>query len=245
MRAIWPFAVCLSFSTVPLLRAADRSTLADADAAYAKRDDVSQANIAMMDYERNAVSHPEEAVESYWKASRAAWWVGDHAKKRADRLALFDEGVRDARHALALQSDSVEAHFWLGSNLGSYGEAKGVMKSLSLVKPVRREMAEVLKLNERFMNGAAYQVLGVIDYEVPGIAGGSKKRAQEELDKALAMGPNDPFVHYYRAEFYHVMGKKAEARAEVETLRTLDVAPDDVPELKRAQQEAADKRLGE
>src|SRR5207247_1353398 len=119
---------------------------------------------------------------------------------------------------------------------------KGVMKSLSMVKPIRHEMAEVIRINDHYSGGGAYRVLGVVDYKVPGLVGGSKKRAKEELDKALAMGPNDPFTHYYLAEFYKITGDDAKKTAELEILHTLQVPVESIPELKMLQQKA-DRQL--
>lgn len=142
------------------------------------------------------------------KAARVAWWVADHADQRAAKLATFQKGIDYAKQGVTNRSDCIECHFWLGANYGSYGEAKGVMKSLALIKPIRKEMAEVNRLNDQFMGGAGYQVLGTVDYKVPAIAGGSKKRALEELKKAYSINPYDPFTLYYLAEYYKTIGDK-------------------------------------
>src|SRR5262249_54461532 len=147
-----------------LVRAEEPSLLVQADAAYAKREDVPEAKIAMTLYERAAVSGSTVAVECFWKASRAAWWVGGHDESRDDRLASYQKGIDFAKRALDLDPNSDEAHFWLGGNMGSYGDAKGVMKSLSLIKPIRHEMEEVIRLNDHCEDGGAYHVLGVVDY---------------------------------------------------------------------------------
>jgi len=227
------------------------SLIAQADAAYAKRDDVPEAKIAMITYDRAATAwraSPEDgratvmgstrAAECYWKASRSAWWLGEHAEERAERLDYFQKGMNFAQKAIALNPDSVEAHFWLGGNEGSYGDSKGVLKSLSLLKPIRHEMREVIRLNDKYLDGGAYRVLGVVDYKVPPLLGGSKTRALEELEKARAMGPQDPFTHYYLAEYYKVTGDAAKEKMELDALRTLQVVPDSLPELRMLQQRA-------
>jgi hypothetical protein len=223
-----------------LLRAEDgASWLTQGDAAYAKRDDLVQARSALTAYERAAAAGGAAGIEAQWKAARTAWWLGEHGANRAERLALYQQGMDLAKRALAGRADTVEAHFWLGANLGSLGDTKGVMKSLSLVQPIRHEMQEVIRINDHYLDGGAYRVLGVVDYKVPGLLGGSKKRAKEELDKALAMGPRDPFTHYYLAEYYRFTGDKAASRAELDRLNTLAVAPQDEPEWKMLKQRAA------
>jgi tetratricopeptide (TPR) repeat protein len=208
------------------------SLIAQADAAYAKRDDVPEAKIAMVLYERAAFSDTTHAVEGYWKASRAAWWLGENAADRNEQLQDFQTAIGLAQKAVQLNPDSVEAHFWLGANEGMLGKAKGVFKSLSLVKPIRHEMAEVIRLNDRYLNGAAYRVLGVVDFKVPALMGGNLTRAKEELDKTFLMGPNDPFVHFDYIQYYKVIGDQEKARHALADLRALMVPPELAPEQK-------------
>jgi hypothetical protein len=231
------FLLTLGAALLPVC-AEEPSLMAQADAAYAKREDVPQAKIAMITYQRLAESDPQHAVDAYWKAARAAWWVGDHATDRSEKMNIFLSGADFAKRALAINPESVEGHYWLACDEGSYGDTKGVMKSLSLVKPIRHEMAEVLRLNERYDDGGAWQVLGVVDYKVPGLMGGSKKRAKEELEKALAIGPNNPYNHYYLAEYYKVMGDDAKKKVEIDALRALQVSPDRIPDQKMLEAKA-------
>ena len=208
------------------------SLLTQADAAYSKREDIPEAKIAMVIYERAAVTDSAHAVEAYWKASRAAWWLGENTADRVEQLQNFQTAIHFAQKAVQLNPDSVEAHFWLGANEGTYGKAKGVLKSLSLVKSIRHEMAEVLRLNDHYLSGAAYRVLGVVDLKVPALMGGNLTRSKEELDQALRLGPEDPFVHYDYVQFYLASNNSDKARAALQGLRALQVASEMAPEHK-------------
>lgn len=212
--------------------------IAQADAVYAKREDIPQAKIAMLTYERAAASGGAQAVEGYWKASRAAWWLGENEQDHPAQLEYFQTAMRLAQKAVDLDPRSVEAHFWLGATAGCYGKYKGVLTSLSLVKPIRHEMGEVIRLNDHFMDGAAYRILGVVDYKVPGLFGGSIARARQELEKAAALGPSDPFVLYDYVDFYKHIGDGAKSKAALENLRALKVPPELIPELKLLQRKA-------
>ena len=212
--------------------------VAQADAAYAKREDISQATLALDYYEKLGAQSSHYSGESYWKAARAAWWVAEHTEKRADRLEIYQRGIADAQKALGLDGNPAASHFWLGVNEGSYGDTKGIMKSLSLVKPIRREMQAVLRLDEDFADGGAWRVLGVVDYKVPALFGGSKSRAKEELEKAATFGPNNPFNLYYMAEYDKVIGKKDKKEEAIAVLRALQPAGGLGPELKLMQERA-------
>src|SRR4029077_12903036 len=62
--------------------------VAQADASYAKRTDLNEAKNAFVGYGEALRTDPTW-TEAYWKASRVAWWVGDHAVQRADKLSWF------------------------------------------------------------------------------------------------------------------------------------------------------------
>ena len=225
---------------IPVMSRADdgQAMIVRGDAAYAKREDLAQAKIALSEYDSAASASTGSVVEANWKASRVAWWLGEHAATRKERLEYFQSGMAYAQKAIDLDPNRVEPHFWFAGNAGSYGEAKGVLKSLSLVKPIRHAMAEVIRIDDHYLGGGAYRVLGVVDYKVPGFAGGSKTRAEAELKKALGMDPNDPFTHYYLAEFYQLTGDKDNSRNELEALKTLSVPTDSLPELHMLQKRA-------
>jgi hypothetical protein len=238
MRRIFIVGLVLC-SKMALVHAEEASLLSQGDVAYSKREDVLQAKIAMITYERAAAADSKVAAECFWKASRSAWWLGEQATERAEKLQYFSNGIKFAQNAIVVNPDTVEAHFWLGANEGSYGDSKGVMKSLSLVKPIRHEMAEVIRLDDHYSGGGAYRVLGVVDYKVPGFMGGNKKRAKLELEKALVMGTDNPFNYYYLAEYYKITGDNAKKKAELDILHAIQAPPELVPELKMLQEKAA------
>ncbi len=213
-------------------------TLAEADAAYAERANLTAARMSLEMYQKIAEANPANA-EAYWKASRAAWWVGDQAENAKEKMNLFNLGIDLAKKAIAADANSVEGHFWLGGNYGSYGETKGVLKSLFLVKPIRQEMDDVVRLNPAYEGGAGQRVLGVLDYKVPGFAGGNKKRAEQRLLQAYSLDPKNPYTVYYLGEYYHTMGKKEKASGYLKSLETLDVAPENKPDLMVIQKKAA------
>jgi len=200
-----------------------------ADKAYADRWDVSQARAAMDLYEK-AVQVAPQSPEAYWKISRTAWWLGERAEPK-EKAALFQKGIDRAQAAINQDKNSAPAHFWLGVNYGDYGDSRGVLKSLFLIKPIREELETVLKLDPNYEGGGAYRVLGIVDYKVPGFAGGSNKRALLNLKKALEISPNYPSNIYYLAEYYFTVGDKSKAKSELNRLEKLTVAKEELPEL--------------
>ena len=219
--------------------------LLSGDAAYAVRTATSGAVEALALYEKAATG--PDAVEARWKAARALHWLGDRSADKKTKNAYFEKGIALAQAAVAAAPDRPEARFWLAALYGSYGESRGVLKSLKLVGPMREQLDAVNRIDERYQGGGAVRVLGVIDYKVPGFAGGSKKRAIERLDRAVAIDPSNAYNQYYLAEGLSEVGRKKEALAHLDTLAGLGPNADvDGPDLAsiRAKGEALKKKIG-
>lgn len=213
-RALLAFAA-LALSAHPAF-----ATTTLGDALYARRENPADAQAAFIEYEKALAADPSSS-EAAWKAARACHWIGDHARQKREKLAWYERGIEIARAAVERHPDSAECRFWLAGLYGSYGEARGVLKSLSLLKPIRRELREVVRIDPTYQGGAGYRVLGIVDYKVPPIAGGNKKRALELLEKSLAIDPEDPFTTYYLAEYFSVVGEREAALEKLDSLRAL------------------------
>jgi tetratricopeptide (TPR) repeat protein len=220
------------------------SLLAHADAMFAGRTVSTGAAEALDAYEKVAAADPENAAAK-WKAARALHWLGDHTTGKEQR-SFYESGIRLGEAAVKLDPASPDARFWLGALYGSYGEARGVLKSLSLVKPIREQMTALNAIDAEYGGGAGLRVLGIVDYKVPGFAGGSRKRAAEHLAAALKIDPSNPFNNYYMAEFLAETGKKSEASAYLAAVEHATTSPDvDTPDLQmiRAKARALEKKL--
>lgn len=204
-----------SWGLVGVLHAEDLTEMmGKADALWAQRADLAKCKESIKIYEGILVQDPK-SVEALWKLARAHWWLGGHSPED-QKLAIFEKGVEYAKQGVALRDDCIECHYWLGVNYGVYGEAKGVLKSLSLVDPIKEEMNKVIKLDPKFMQGGAYRVLGRMAYKLPWFAGGSKKESVEYLKKGLEVGPNNFLTRVFLAETYLAMDEKELARKELE-----------------------------
>ncbi|MBI3564908.1 MAG: hypothetical protein HY079_06920, partial [Elusimicrobia bacterium] len=96
-----------------------------------------------------------------------------------------------------------------GITMGRRGETQGILKSLFLIKPIKKEMAEVLRLDPR--HGGAHRVLGEILWQVPGFAGGDKKKALEEFEAAVRLSPDYTANYEPLVEAYLKYGRKDDA----------------------------------
>jgi tetratricopeptide (TPR) repeat protein len=147
-----------------------------------------------------------------------------HVEGKKEKQATFAQGVYYGKKAIAAEPEKPDGHYWLAVNNGKYGEAKGVMKSLALVKPIKQSLNKVIELDRNYEDGGADRVLGRVYFKLPGIAGGSKDKSMEHLEKSKELGPDDPLTRVYLAETYLALDKIEEARAELEYV--LNMNPD-------------------
>lgn len=144
-----------------------------------------------------------------WRLCRAKVRHAEKLEKRADKLAEYDSAKTDCEKSVALSSQTASSHFWLGVAIGRWGETKGLLKALFIIKPLKKEMAEVIRLDPS--HGGAHNVLGEILWQVPGFAGGDKKKALEEFETALRLSPRYTANHMPLAEAYVHLGRRDDA----------------------------------
>lgn len=156
-----------------------------------------------------------------WRLCRAKVRLAEKREKRSDKLVLYESAKADCERSVALSSGVAEAHFWLGVTIGRWGETKGLMKALFIIKPLKKEMAEVIRLDPS--HGGAHNVLAEILWQVPGFVGGDKKRALEEFETALRLSPRYTANHQPLAEAYLYFKRKDDA---VRVLKMVEATKD-------------------
>ena len=211
-------AVVLSLALIMLFVGSIASYAADAaglikegDSWYAQRGDMAKAKMSAESYRKAMAADPKSA-EAAWKLARTLYDVGRRLPED-QQIPVFEEGIAAAKKAIELQPNNIDAHYWLGVSYGLYGTAKGVLKSLSLVDPIKKEMAFVIQAQPDYAQGGAYRVLGRLYFKVPGMFGGDEKKSEENLKTALKYGPQSWLTHVYLAELYMKQKRNDEAKA--------------------------------
>lgn len=232
------FAAALA--ALPVLSQDAGSLIQQSDDLYAERADLAKAKAALATLQE-ALAAKEDAFSVYWRMSRLSYWIGDHTANKDVKKQIFLQGVEYAKKAIELGPDKADGHFWLGVCYGVYGEAKGVLKSLSLVKPIKEAMRRVLEIDPAYDRGGADRVLGRVFHEVPRIAGGNEKTSLEHLLKAVEYGPRVGLNLLYLADTYISLDRVEEARKTLESILALEPLPDLIPETAEEQAQAREK----
>ncbi len=181
------------------------------DAQYYQRHlaDNLEKNIAGLEAVLKSGAEDRGKADYLWRLCRAKVRRAEKRVKRADKLVEYFSAKADCEQSVVLSPTTADSHFWLGVALGRWGETKGLLKALFIIKPIRKEMAEVLRLDPEY--GGAHVVLGQILWQVPGFAGGDKKMALAEFETAVQLSPRYTANYQTLAEAYLHFKRKDDA----------------------------------
>jgi len=178
--------------------------------------------------------------EAAWKLGRACYWIGTHDEESRRRPAL-ERGVAAGEQAVKLKPDAPEGHFWMAANMGALAESFGLGQGLKYRGRIRDELQRVLAIDPGWLQGSADRALGWWYHMVPGLFGGSEKKAEEHLRRALTFNPKSTATLYFLGEVLLEQGRKADARATLQQVLDAPDDPDWIPEDRDFKQKAAAK----
>ena len=212
----------------------------DPDALYQDRENLASAKQASDIWAARLKADPKDFA-SAWKLAQARYWLGTNGLPAPERKAALEAGIAAARSAIALNAARPEGHFWLAANMGALAESFGLRPGIRYRGAIKDALLATLKIDPAFLDGSADRALGRWYYKVPGLFGGSNKKSEEHLRKALTYNPNSVISHIFLAETLADMGRKDEARKECQAAIDAVPHPDWLPEDRRFKETA--KRL--
>lgn len=135
-----------------------------------------------------------------------------------EQAAQYHALAENAHQVSAANPNSAAALVWEGIILSSEAGAGGGLGALSKAKEARRLLEESLKLDETALNGSAYTSLGTLYAKVPRwpIGFGSRERAEEMFQKALAVNPDGIDPNFFYGEYLLDRKQLTEARRYLE-----------------------------
>jgi hypothetical protein len=153
------------------------------------------------------------------------YYIGNHTEKKKEKKTIYAQGVYHAQKAIMLEPEKPDGHYWHGVNNGMVGNTRGVLKSLSLVKPIKKAMNKVIELDRSYEDGGADRVLGRVYFKLPGFAGGDKDKSLEHLTKSLEYGPNDPTTRIYMVDTCLAKKDKEKAKEHIDFILNMEDDP--------------------
>jgi tetratricopeptide (TPR) repeat protein len=211
----------------------------DPDALYADRERLASATQAADLLQAQLAEHADYAVA--WKLARISYWLGTQGPDAGRRRSL-DRGVKAGETATRLESGRPEGHFWLAANMGALAEFHGLLQGIKYRGRIKDELEAVLRIDPAWQYGSADRALGWWYFKVPGLFGGSRTKAREHLERALARHPESPVTLYFLAELAVADRRRDDARRLFEQAIAAPLDPDFAPE-DRVYKRRAESRL--
>lgn len=155
--------------------------------------------------------------EGAWKVARMVYFIGNYGVGEKAYVStstgskLFDYGVSAAKVAMQLKPSGVEGQYWYAVDLGSYGLAKGVMASASNAGAGMDALKKAIAIDPSYQWYGASRILGRYYQELPGIFGGSNKKALELLTNSTTKSPQFKNNWVFLGQYYISTGDYQQA----------------------------------
>jgi hypothetical protein len=159
-----------------------------------------------------------------WQFGRACFDLAEFATNSTERASLAEQGMAACRMALARQSNSALAHYYLGMNMGQLARTRG-LSALKLVDQMEQEFLRARDLDEHCNYAGPDRSLGLLYKDAPSIASvGSRSRAKKHLRRAAEVAPQYPENELNLAEAYLGWGDRNEASRQLKATEATWVA---------------------
>jgi tetratricopeptide (TPR) repeat protein len=158
-----------------------------------------------------------------------AWEQANYGSSSADErktsLAALSEQVGSF---VRQHPGRAEPLVWQGIVLSSYAGAKGGLGALSLAKQARDSLLAAIEIDPAALQGSAFTSLGALYYKVPGfpIGFGSRDKAADLLQQALAINPTGIDPNYFYAELLFETGEYAQSMRYLQKAMAAPARPD-------------------
>jgi len=132
--------------------------------------DKNQDSIDLLNQHLPSVATANEQAEIYWRLSRDTLHKADDMRSQGAAsdvvLAMYKQGEGYADRAIELDPSSAKGYYWKASNIGRWGQTRGILSSLFQADPMRKLLVQSATLDPS--QGDAWFVLGQLYEQVPG-----------------------------------------------------------------------------
>jgi tetratricopeptide (TPR) repeat protein len=133
---------------------------------------------------------------------------GEDLTDEKERLAAYIEGEKLAQQAVDLDDSNADAYFALFGNSGRRMLIESGFNPFNLIK-VNRSLDRCLQLNPDHSDALAAR--GGMYRQLPGLFGGSLKKAEADLKRSIELDPEATGARIELARVYHEMGQDDKA----------------------------------
>ncbi len=143
-----------------------------------------------------------DTASTFADRSRIEYYLGRLSGTKEERRNWFEQGVRDALQAQALERSNPAALLWWTANEGELAQMSGVFAALGAVSKIEGVLLKLKQSRPDYFFGAADRALGYLYSVAPSIISvGSKTKALSCFEEALRLAPGFPGNQVLLAEF--------------------------------------------
>jgi tetratricopeptide (TPR) repeat protein len=186
--------------------------------AAAEADGAAQAWKNFIEARSLTEKDPQNAALA-WQFARACFDCAEFATNNAERARIAEQGIAASRQAVADDTNSAPAHYYLGMNFGQLARTRG-LSALKLVDRMETEFLAARRLDEHLDFAGPDRNLGLLYRDAPAFGSiGSRTKAHRHLDRAVALAPEYPENRLALIEALLKWGDRVAARRELKALR--------------------------
>ncbi len=214
--------------------------IAKSDQLFKEREDITKLREAVK-LLASARNPDARNFDVEWKFAKSSFFLGKQTNDQTESEKAFASGVQAGGIASRMETNKPEGYFWYGANLGEQSKRSPVTVGLKSIGEIRTAMNKVIEIDPKYQGATAFDVLAQIELATR-ITGGKAEKAVEYLEKALEYEKQNTYIYLHLAEAYLAVGKKAEAKKQLEFLLKMKPDPEYAVEYKETT-EAAKKLL--
>ncbi len=230
---------------------AEQQLLADAEAAWAQRDDKQQLLLAIAKWEEYIATDPNNK-EVLGTLARAYYLLGNgHETEKDAMLAAFDKGATYGERGMAandafracveggnkdykcldkLTADDILSTYWVYANVGKHAATTGFTAIVANKSKLKAIADWVQATDPHFYYGAGDRILGTYYAKAPAAFGGDLEMSQAHFDASLAIEPNYLGTKVLMAQYLAVK-KQDKAMFEQLCNDVISADPEVIPEI--------------
>lgn len=144
------------------------SLLEEADELYdAER---YERTVQVLERARSSASSDRQRAEVFWRLSRVQLGIGDELRDEDGdddaAMEVYNQGMEYGDQAIEAGPSNNLGYYWKASNLGRWGETRGILSSLRQAGPMRDLLEQSIQRDPE--HAESYYVLGLLYARVPG-----------------------------------------------------------------------------
>lgn len=209
-RAIWTLPILVSLGVV-----------LGTGLALAQRDELPAGYPQSIEPELQALlgrlrDHPSSPELLVKVASTYFDLADDLLTDKSKRYAAYEAGAKAAKQAFQFDESNADAHFFHAVNLGNAARLQGATSGALVVNELKSCVERAIEINPK--HAQALQMMGGMLLELPWFLGGSEKKAQQYLERAIAADGNYANARILVAKLYRKQGRIEDARKQLEAV---------------------------